>query len=359
MKIFASREKELGFDDRLMVLIGIPIVSVLVDALLFGSPIVTIANGVFWKCIPIALLFTSVLWISFREVMCFFVTKYPNDKDIRMRQILSVITLIIGFFIIDFLMNVIVLQNCFSESDGIPEPDFSIKIIVSLIFSFLIYAIYEGIYLTKNISRKMMEREELIKENVKSQLAGLRAQINPHFLFNSLNTLSSLVHEDVSRADQFISKLSKVYRYMLDQNEEQLVLLSEEMKYLDAYRHLLKERFADNLIFIDKTNGQGLDKYIVPLSLQIIIENCVKHNIATQQKPLTIEISIDQKNEYISISNNLQFMNAHGESNGVGLENIKKRYACFTETEIEVKNDGKVFRVSIPLLLDVSLKSNV
>jgi two-component system, LytTR family, sensor kinase len=359
MNIFASKEKYIGFDDRWMVVIGIPIVSVLVDALLFGSPIKTIANGVFWKCIPIALLFTSVLWISFREVMCFFVRKYPEDKVIRMRQILTVVTLIIGFFIIDFLMNVIVLQNCFTEKDGIPQPDISIKIIVSLIFSFLIYAIYEGIYLTKNIGRKMMEREELIKENVKSQLAGLRAQINPHFLFNSLNTLSSLVHEDAQRADQFVTKLSKVYRYMLDQNDEQLVLLSEEMKYLDAYKHLLKERFGDNLIFKDKTKFDALQKYIMPLSLQIIIENCVKHNIATKQKPLTIELMVDDNNEYITITNNLQVMNSYVESNGVGLENIKKRYACFTDKSIIIKNDGQVFEVSIPLLSEVSLKSNL
>jgi sensor histidine kinase YesM len=351
MNIFGSKEKHLGFDDRWMVVVGIPFVAILVDALMFGSPYKTIATGQFYKCFPVGLLFTTILWVSFREVMCFYIKMYPRDSDIRFRQIMTVITVIIGFFVIDFIMNQTFFKYWVTIGTDVPEPDLSLKIIVCLIFSILIYAIYEGIYLTKNIGKKIIEREELIRENVKSQLAGLRAQINPHFLFNSLNTLSSLVHEDTLRADQFISKLSKVYRYMLDQNEEQLVLLSDELKYLDAYKHLLKERFGDNLVFTEKINTFALDKYIVPLSLQIIFENCVKHNVATINKPLTISIVVNDAADEITISNNLQPMNSEKESNGVGLDNIKKRYACFTDRSIKVTMDGNFYAVTCPLLL--------
>lgn len=355
MNILKSKKDIIGFDDRWLVVIGIPLVALIVDVLLFGPKLLSDFQ-MLKICYPIGLYFTTMLWLVFREMICVLITHFPSDEEIRKRQIISIITIIIGFFILDYLFGVILFIVAKENIHGLIEPNFLLKSISSLIFCFLIFSIYEGIYLTSRLGKNLLEKEKLIKENVMSQLSGLRSQINPHFLFNSLNTLSTLVHEDANRADKFVTKLAKVYRYMLDTNDDSLVTLEEEIVYLEAYRHLLKERFGENLIFEQNIDSQALNKYVVPLSLQIIFENCVKHNIATSALPLTISLFTDESLAYITVRNNKQKMNFNITSTGVGLENIKKRYRYFSDKKVEIFDEADFFQVSIPLLNYQGLK---
>lgn len=357
MNIFKSKKDIIGFDDRWLVLIGIPIVALIVDVMLYGSNLINPDLEMLKLCYPVGLYFTAMLWLSFREMLCILIRKFPSDMDVRKRQLISIFAIILGFFVLDFILSTFLMILANNSRIHIIEPNFILKTIASLIFSFLIFGIYEGIYLTSRLGKNLLEKEKLIKENVMSQLSGLRSQINPHFLFNSLNTLSTLVHEDAQRADQFVAKLAKVYRYMLDTNEDTLVTLEDELGYLEAYRHLLKERFGDNLIFTEEIHPSILKKYIVPLSLQITFENCVKHNVATKTQPLTISLHTSANHERICIRNNKQKMNFNTPSTGVGLENIKQRYIYFSDKKVIIKDEKDYFQVCLPLLKENILKN--
>jgi LytS/YehU family sensor histidine kinase len=229
------------------------------------------------------------------------------------------------------------------------QPNFILKILTSFIFSFLVIALYEIVFLSYQISISIKEKEELKRENLASELSGLKEQINPHFLFNSLNTLSALIATEPLRAESFVSKLAKVYRYILDKGSEDIVTLHQEINYLQAYIHLLKERFGESLIVnLDVDESISMNRKTIPLSLQICFENCVKHNIVTNEKPLTVEISV--KGQYIYVINNIQPLQLNEPASGVGIQNIKKRYAYFTDLPVIVDSNEKFFSIGLPLL---------
>jgi LytS/YehU family sensor histidine kinase len=174
----------------------------------------------------------------------------------------------------------------------------------------------------------------------------------PHFLFNSLNTLNHIVEfEDKKVAKNFINQLSKVYRYILDSREETTIVLSEELEFVDAYIAIQKERFLENLKVDIEIPQQYIHKKVIPLSLQLLIENAIKHNVISKKKPLTIIISVDENNELIQVTNNLQKKSKVMPSTKVGLQNIKQRYKLLAEhQEVVVEETEDNFIVSIPLL---------
>lgn len=198
-------------------------------------------------------------------------------------------------------------------------------------------------------SQRQIEAEKTIaiieKEKIQYQYETLKAQINPHFLFNSLNVLASLAYEDATKANLFAKKMSSVYRYVLLTNERPTVTLKEELAFLDAYMFLEGIRFGDNLQ-ISLNNQADLSRKVIPVSLQLVVENAVKQNIATVHQPLTVKIEITEKE--IRISNNLQ-QRAHVESNGMGLKNLQKQYALHNKT-IDVLKTETHFIVNLPFL---------
>lgn len=189
--------------------------------------------------------------------------------------------------------------------------------------------------------------EKMKSERLAGQYQSLKDQLNPHFLFNSLNVLSNLVYEDPDKANSFIEKLATVYRYVLDVQDEKLVNLKDELKFARNYLDLQKLRFGDKLQYsaeVDET-----DEFVIPpLSLQLLLENAVKHNSATVQNPLVIEIV--KQGDRLVVKNNLQMREQRGTSSGIGLNNITERYRFFTSQVVRVSNDGGYFSVSIPLL---------
>jgi two-component system, LytTR family, sensor kinase len=360
LNIFKSKKYLLGFDDRWMILLGIPFISLLVNTLLFGHLIQQKAYGIFTSCYPISLYFTALYWFTFRELYFYVVKKYPLNSDFKKRQSVTLITIIVGYFVIDFLGGLFLHVVLDFQLDNNIEPNRVLKLITSVLFSILIVTIYESFYLSSQLGKSLIEKEQLYKENISSQLSALRNHINPHFLFNSLNTLSSLIHEDQKRADNFVTKLSKVYRHMLDNTSDILVSLQDELTYLHAYIHLLKERFGDNLIYVEDIDARLLKKKIIPLSLQITFENCVKHNIATAEKPLTVTIKSSQDGLYLYVTNNVQLMPVDDTTTSVGLKNIIKRYSYFTAMDIKIRKDDNIFEVGLPLLDEnTSLNSKI
>jgi sensor histidine kinase YesM len=356
--MFSSRKDTLGFDDRIFLLIGTPVMALLVNTLLFGHLLKDGQYMIFGSCYPISIYFTLLYWLTFREFFYFLIKKYPDFADIRKRQSILILGVFVGYFAIDFLGG-LVLDYIFKysiEDSLIPNP--IIKIITSVLFNFLGMVVYESFFLAKLLANSIAEKEKLITQNIQSKLSSLQSQVNPHFLFNSLNTLSSLIHEDANRAEKFVTKLSHVYRHVLEHNENDLVTVRSELHYLRSYVHLLKERFEENLHFFENIDESTLDKYVIPLALQITFENCVKHNIVTKEQPLKVSISNDPHQNYICIENNINLIKDKDESTSVGLDNIKHRYAYFTNQEVKVTQDTATFKVCLPLLSDFNSKIN-
>lgn len=194
----------------------------------------------------------------------------------------------------------------------------------------------------------LAELERFKKENAEYRFELLSSQLNPHFLFNSLNTLSSLVFKNQENASLFIRKLSDVYRYILDQRDKEIVSLETEINFAESYIMLMQLRFEKNLK-VNLNTMESADKYhIAPLTLQLLIENAIKHNIVSKSKPL--EIDIFTAGEYLFVKNNMQPKTYKEVSHEMGLKNINSRYAFLTDKKIEIENDEINFIVKIPLL---------
>lgn len=348
--MFASRKDIIGFDDRWILLFGIPVVSLLVNTLLFGHLLKEGDYLVYSECFPVSIYFTVIYWLVFREANFWLIKKMPLYEDIRKRQLISVIGIFVGYYIIDFVA-LFILESVigFSLEEDL-NPNTTLKLITSIIFTFLTFVVYESFYLANLLGKSRMEKQKLIAENIESKLSGLQSQINPHFLFNSLNTLSALIQEDPNRADKFVVKLSKVYRHILDYKDTGLVTIESELSYLNAYFHLLKERFGESLQFSINIDQQLMSKYILPFSLQITFENCVKHNAVTKDHPLKVRLYSDHSSDYLCIENNIIPLAEKDESTSVGLQNIKNRYAYFSDRNVLVSGDEHCFKVCLPIL---------
>ena len=191
--------------------------------------------------------------------------------------------------------------------------------------------------------------ERLEKENVQAQFAALKSQVNPHFLFNSLSILSSLVHADAELSEKFIDQLSRAYRYILEQKDNERVLLKTELEFIQAYRFLLNIRFENKFDVVINVPEADQTRYsIAPLTLQLLVENAVKHNRMSAKEPLKVNIHLD--GDCLVVQNNLQPRPQSENSTGVGLQNIITRYALLTNRPVWVGESEGSFIVKIPLL---------
>ncbi len=224
----------------------------------------------------------------------------------------------------------------------------SFSIGITFIISFFLY----GRKFLLSWRQLELDAERLRSEHLTSKYESLKNQVNPHFLFNSLNALTDLVYENQDLAAKFIRKLSEVYRYVLDQQDKKTVLLEEELKFAEAYIFLQKIRFGEKLK-VENTVSPNEQYYVPPLSIQMLLENAIKHNIITKEQPLTIQIIIKGEDK-IRVSNNLQKKNSldTSGSNQLGLANIKARYRFLTEKTVEITENKEVFEVLIPLIID-------
>ncbi|GAB3553335.1 sensor histidine kinase [Spirosoma fluminis] len=193
-----------------------------------------------------------------------------------------------------------------------------------------------------------LEKEQLKKINLQSQFESLKNQVNPHFLFNSLNSLSSLIADDPQQAEQFVDEMSKVYRYLLQTNEGELTTLANELKFIDSYYHLLKTRYQAGICLNVDVPDQYLSCLLPPLTLQMLVENAVKHNIIQANKPLLLELTISEGQ--LVVRNNLQRKTLRVVSNQVGLTNIAAKYRLLAQTEPIVSDSNGYFTVVLPLL---------
>ncbi|HEY3429278.1 MAG TPA: histidine kinase, partial [Cyclobacteriaceae bacterium] len=220
-------------------------------------------------------------------------------------------------------------------------------VINSLVITFFISLVFHGRSFLIEWRRSAVEAERYQKESMAATYESLKNQVNPHFLFNSMNALTNLVYEDQDKAANFIKQLSEVYRYVLDTRDREVVPLEEELKFLRSYIYLQQIRFGSKLS-IDLTLN-GLDSRVAPLALQMLIENAVKHNEVSEENPLHVKVY--SEGNFIVVENNLQTKSRMGESSpGVGLENICKRYAFLSNEKVKIEQSDTRFLVRLPII---------
>ena len=242
------------------------------------------------------------------------------------------------------------IPDAFADSLSLTPTSQSFKAIYILFIGLLCLYLQ---YSIKRLIIKQLEAKtqvmELQKENLQAQFQMLKQQVNPHFLFNSLNVLTSLIKTEPELAEKFTEQLSKVYRYVLENKDKDLISLRTEMDFLKAYIFLLDIRFMGKMKIDIEFDAERDDKLILPLSLQILIENAIKHNTFSRKSPLHVQLFIDDNN-YLNVVNNLQSRETHFASTGTGLENITNRYALISDRAPVFTKTDALFIAKIPLL---------
>ncbi|WP_417860434.1 histidine kinase [Winogradskyella sediminis] len=221
-----------------------------------------------------------------------------------------------------------------------------------------IVSVFHIIYFYNRYQKNKIKEQKVIAGTASAKFDALKNQLDPHFLFNSLNVLTSLIEENPENAQKFTTSLSKVYRYVLEQKNKELVTVDEELKFARTYMSLLKMRFEDSIIFEIPDQASNPESKVVPLSLQLLLENAVKHNMVTSSKPLHVKIYED--GNHLVVMNNLQLKQIVKKSSGVGLENIKQRYQLLSNKKVIINQREKDFAVAIPMLTkQVSIMTSV
>jgi two-component system, LytTR family, sensor kinase len=219
--------------------------------------------------------------------------------------------------------------------------------IINYSLIFLIFTMFFMLLeLFKGWKNQAIAAEKNKFEELKFQYEILKNQINPHFLFNSLNILNSIIPKDTKLAMEFVQNFSKIYRYVLEKRDKDFVALSEEIEFIESYIYLIKSRHVDKIKI--SLNIKNISNYkIIPMSLQLLVENSIKHNSATQESPLLIEIF--NNTEFLIINNNINRKNLFESSNQIGLKNLSERYKYLISKDIEVNESKNEFEVKIPL----------
>ena len=347
MVIFNKEEriKYLGFDDCWFLVVGVIMMALFIPSAFFGVVPWEVSCSFLMNSYLESFIHTFSYWLIFRCFIIYIRKKYPHFKDTRKRIWIALVFIVVFAWVIGvciecFISEFTVLCNKVQNLEGF---------IATYFTSFFVTSIYEGVYLYHQNKKNILTQEALKREHVNSELQGLRNQVNPHFLFNSLNTLMNIIQEDQKLAESFLTKLSSVYRYTLENRDDQLVTLKEELRFIESYVFLLKERFKNNIEVNIEISDYYLEKYVVPMSLQLLFENVIKHNILSAKYPLLIEVYIDT-NDCVVVRNNIQLKQQVLPSTGVGLSNIRSRINYFTDKKMQVVKGEKYFTVSMPMI---------
>lgn len=311
-------------------------------------------HGFFYTEVLQGLFFTVLVTIGIGSANMAFVKflqkKYPwHHHNVRRFIIELFVTSFNSAAIISIF--IVVFYFFFNDFNIHGEPTttvFFTNIIIALIVNTIAISTYEGFYMFNQWKNALIESERLRSEKAESQYAVLKNQVNPHFLFNSLNSLSSLIRVSPEKAIDFVDRFSKIYRYVLEVNDKTVVELKDELEFLQSYYFLQKIRFCKNLEIETNINATKLNEFLPPLSIQILIENAIKHNEISTENPLKIDIYLE--NDFLVIANNLQFKNSMESSTGIGLVNLAERYEHLTDQKPSFYATTDKYIAKIPLI---------
>lgn len=334
-----------GKDNRVMLIVTVPF-SVIINSIIFGKKYFSsLPHFLFSTLLSVA--FYCIFFMACGMVAIALKKRFPQEEKLLFRLALMIFTFL--------LMSGLWLYMLFSLYEAIPffqyrfnENDFAWSYYLLGLINIFLTFLMEGISRFKGWKQNWQETEHLQETYKKTQLNGLRSQVNPHFLFNSLNSLSALIQEDEEKAEKFLDEMSKVYRYMLRNDEEQLVTLQSEIAFVQSYINVLNARYGSGLVIRLEINENCADKMLAPLTLQVIIENCFSLNTVSKSSPLHITIAAN--NGQLVVKNNLQAkMVTDVLDFEAGLDNLVKKYQLLN-MPVEVSEQEATCRIiTIPL----------
>lgn len=326
-----------------------------------------------WLRIGLSLVVFVVFWHVLRAIILYVRERYPNRQQTAQRLILTFMAGVPAAVALSWLSGVLrhfVQFGTFAHYQNTDQASsftlnnlkislhvFGVDVFQAIITVGFYQVIYEILFFVqkstldqKRLRQAEQEREKLRTANLQSQLDALKQQVNPHFLFNSLNVLDSLIEEDPKQARVFLDELSTVYRYLLRSNRDSnLTELSNELDFINSYYHLLKTRHGAGLSLTVDVNDRYQDHQLPPLTLQLLVENAVKHNIVMVEQPLHIDIFIDS-NGQLEVRNNIQRKTIRVASNGIGLTNILAKYQVLNQPPPIIREGEGQFVVTLPLI---------
>jgi len=289
------------------------------------------------------LIITAGLWLGCMGIVQYLWKKFPWEQKPVPHLILEILLILVYTLIFSSVLYFVEVRfNVFP-----PLENLLLQAFFTILITFLITSIHECIYFYRQWKYNFSKSIRLERDNIEAKYETLKTQVNPHFLFNSLNSLTTLV-DDNKPAVEYIRNLSEFLRYMLSSRDREMVLLRDEIKVLENYISLQRSRFKDNLVIHMDVPENYYHYALPPLVLQMLVENCIKHNIISKDKPL--KISIRAEKESIIIENNLQKRNGV-ISTGQGLRNIAERFRFFTTKEVKITETSSIFKVVIPLVI--------
>ncbi len=311
----------------------------------------------------ITIQLNQYLWVNFGYTMLYGLTLYFanaylfiyldgifeaerfSKKRISLGFLGSFVISVVTIFLLRIVEDVLIEGSSF---EVFYQNETMANYVVTIIITFFVTLAFHAFYFYKTYQENRVNQQKIIAGNASAQFESLKNQIDPHFLFNSLNVLSSLIEENPEIAQKFTTSLSKVYRYVLEQKDKELVSVAEEIAFAKTYMDLLLMRFENGITFEIPENIDNEDAKVVPLSLQLLLENCIKHNVVSEAHPLHVKIGI--VNNLLVVTNNLQKKETVLDRKGVGLENIINRYGILTNRKVLVEENEKEFKISLPIL---------
>ncbi|SET55406.1 Histidine kinase [Hymenobacter actinosclerus] len=333
------------------MLVGIPVLAL----------VITLTTGSWhghafwdWRLVvdySIALYFTAFLWLGNRWLWSWLLGQLPRVEQTSRRLWLLAAGSVLFTAAATLLLR-LPLHGLLPQYFPLSWTEQQAAVLFNLIPTVVVQTLYETIFFFQKWQENVRRAEQLQSAGVQSQLEALQSQLDPHFLFNSLNTLSALIEPENEPAQDFVEQLADVYRYVLLAREQTTVPLAEELAFVDTYLALHKARFRDNLQVRTQVPAALHQRRVAPLSVQLLVENALKHNVASREQPLALHLSADAATGYFTVENTLRPRPAGlVPGTGTGLRNVRHRYELLQAPHpVTVTTEAGWFRVRLPLL---------
>ncbi|UYQ92605.1 histidine kinase [Chitinophaga horti] len=331
-----------------------PVMITVLNSVMFDVRFFTDWRIFVWSSLIMSVLI-SILWIGLTWIAVTLRDRFPRHDQLMKR-----LSIAIFLFIICTAL-VITLMFWGYDRFGLfgyrmNEARYEWTILAGMVFNITITFIHEGADGFDKWKTTLTETSQLKKEYMQSRLLGLKSQVNPHFLFNCFNTLSSLIHENREQAESFLNELSKVYRYLLRGTDEQFVSLGTELQFIRSYFRLLKARYGESIQMNIDVPEHVIDQMLPPLTLQMLLENTYQQNIMSKERPLTINIT-SQPNGWLEITNNLApKLGGSPEETDAGIDNVLNKYRLLCHREIVITSTETERVILLPLINEDTLK---
>jgi hypothetical protein len=333
-------------NDKWARILGIPVLAVLMQFAHDGTTTFT-SWPVMLSHYVVALAMTVSYWEGVRAILVRMRRLFPrNDQTLRrllVQSLCSLAFVIVTTAFTDWLLRV--------GLGVLPRGGPWTNYLINLVPTVLVTSLYECVYFFSEWKQNLQRSEALARAALQRELEALQRQLDPHFLFNSLNTLSALIDDANAEAQEYVELLAEVYRYVLLSHDKSTVPLAEELAFVDAYVALNKTRFRDDLLVEQYIASDATQGSVAPLSVQMLIENALKHNVVSSQHPLRVILRAEGGAAgFVSVANNVHLKSSFPASTKIGLRNIINQYRLLTQQAVEVSDDAGFFIVRLPLL---------